>query len=444
MNHCAATCTNEVDGSLFFAPGERETDRLEAEITELWAQLNAATFRFLELVAEFDRDEGWLGHGVANCAQWLNLKCGIGPVAAREKVRVARALESLPAISDAFRHGQLSYSKVRAMTRVATEANEETLLNVALNGTASHVERLVRKFWRVERLEDAADAMTRNRARYLDFGYDDDGSVTIRGRLTPEVGMLVKRAIEIAMTDDVSAETNEHDEHYQYSERNAESPIAARRSDALELIARQFLNDGAKDAGPSDRYQVVVHVDQTALTTGDGRSEIEDGPELAIDTARRLACDGHLVGLVEDSDGMPLNIGRRTRAITNAMRRALKARDGGCRFPGCDHTRFTDAHHIHHWADGGETSLANLVTLCSFHHTLIHEGGFGLRVTDDRAFIFTRPDGTRIGPNIVHKCFRGNIDHINTERGIEVQQPPGWHGERMDYGLAVEALSMQR
>ena len=127
-------------------PRERAFNELEAKITELWGHLNAATYRFLMLVAEFDRREGYGYHGLANTAQWLNWQCGIRGAAAREKVRVARALEALPQISASFECGEISYSKVRAMTRVATAANEEALLNVALHGTASHVERLVRKY----------------------------------------------------------------------------------------------------------------------------------------------------------------------------------------------------------------------------------------------------------------------------------------------------------
>jgi hypothetical protein len=473
--------TNCSSSAVFIPPAEREADRLEAEIAEIWGHLNAVTFRFLQLLAEFDRAEGWVRHGVANCAQWLNLKCGIGTVAAREKVRVARALESLPAICEAFRHGQLSYSKVRAMTRVATPATEETLLNVALYGTASHIERLVRHFRRVERLEEAEQALARQRARFLNFGYDEDGSVTLQARFAPEVGRLIKRAIEAAMPDDdtgsaapaakVSAATAE------YSEANVRDPIGAKRADALERIAGQFLADGAKNAGTDDRYQVAVHIDQTLLTeAGDhspkcgaglaGRSELEDGPELALATARRLACDSHLVGIVEDKRGEPLNVGRRTRAITPALKRALKSRDGGCRFPGCDRSRFTAGHHIRHWADGGETSLANLVTLCGFHHRLLHEGGFGLKTTDDGAFVFTRPNGLRIKPGeyarhhssssthptlpasaddaSAKNCFRGIISELNKQWGITVRPPPGWHGERMDYGLAVEVLYIKR
>jgi hypothetical protein len=165
------------------------------------------------------------------------------------------------------------------------------------------------------------------------------------------------------------------------------------------------------------------------------------------------------VGIVEGEDGEPLDIGRKTRSIPAAIDRALRARDGGCRFPGCDRTRWCDGHHIEHWANGGETKLANLALLCGFHHGLVHEGGYGLRRTDDGLFIFTRPDGTRVEENGA-KCFRGNIlpprpmANGNFEACLEAylkKQAPGlsitpktsrcqWHGESMDYSQAIEAM----
>ena len=140
---------------------------------------------------------------------------------------------------------------------------------------------------------------------------------------------------------------------------------------------------------------------------------------------RRLGCDGTVVGIVEGRDGEPLNIGRKTRSDSARDRRAMLARDGGCRFPGCDRTRFCDGHHVKHWADGGETKLGNLVTFCSFHHTLVHEGGFGVTVTDDGVFVFTRPDGKRIpecgrrslAPQSEAARFRGIVAHRATQDG---------------------------
>jgi hypothetical protein len=258
-----------------------------------------------------------------------------------------------------------------------------------------------------------------------------------------------------------------------------DQPIGARRADALVLLARQFLATESVNVGSTgDRYQVVVHIDQALLSDDPAEArqarpmdvkprccEHDDGRTLAIDTARRLACDGALVGIVEDEHGEPLSVGRKTRAIPPAIRRALRARDRGCRFPGCTHTRFTEGHHIEHWANGGETKLGNLITLCSFHHRLVHEGGFGLRVTDDGLVVFLKPDGTRLaeaGRLDRHldlldrldpeKCFGGSITTdkapfplvaLNRKQGLEIDEQTAksrWIGDPMDYGWATEIL----
>ena len=177
---------------------EKALDALEAQITRLWGHINSATAQFLALIAEFDRKEGWAQHGMASCARWLSWQCGIGPVAAREKVRTARALESLPKIAKDFGEGRLSYSKVRALTRVATAATEETLLHIALNGTAEHVERTVRGFRRVQRENERNEAEAMHERRYLDCRRQSDGSVTLEARLAPEVGEMLLKALEAA------------------------------------------------------------------------------------------------------------------------------------------------------------------------------------------------------------------------------------------------------
>jgi len=184
-----------------------------------------------------------------------------------------------------------------------------------------------------------------------------------------------------------------------------------------------------------------------------GGAEFDNGRNVAVETARRLGCDGALVGVVDGVNGEPLAVGRRTRAVTPAIRRALRVRDGGCRFPGCDRTRYTHAHHIKHWADGGETSLGNLVTLCSQHHRLVHEGGFGVRVHEGE-IEFIRPDGGVIPPagKAQEDCFRGNtcvasgteqLKAFNAERGLNIDAQTArckWGGERMDYNIAIDGL----
>ena len=415
------------------------------------------------MVAEFDRAKAYQRHGLANTAQWLNWQCGIGAVAGREKVRVSRALEHLPEIADAFAKGEISYSKVRAMTRVADPANESVLVHVARHGTAEHVEKLVRKYRWTQRRDAAKLAQLQHEQRNVSSFFDVDGMFILNARLPPEIGAVVSKALELAVEavrppgGNVSAETP------------LQIAAHAWRADALRLIAEQFLErhgEGTGAGSSADRMQVVVHIDQAVLSEqqaaaeqGPHRCELEDGPALALDTARRLACDATIVGIVEGEDGEPLDIGRKTRSIPPAISRALKARDGGCRYPGCDRTRFTEGHHVKHWADGGETRLGNLITLCSFHHGLVHEGGYGLTTTDDGLFIFTRPDGRRVEANGAH-CFRGNIlrPAPSTYRGFEdslrdylMKREPDlsitpetsrcqWRGESMDYSQAIEAM----
>ncbi len=465
------------------AADQRTLDGLEVEMTQLWGHINAAKCRFLELLAEFDGREGWARHGCISCAHWLNWQCGIGMVAAREHVRVARALASVPKIHEAFRAARISYSKVRSMTRIATPENEDALLNVAVHGTASHVDRLVGKYRSVERREEAARAHSQHRLRSVHYRWDEDGSMTITARMPAEVGEIIRRALDAAVEVIDSAEADEdaaakadrsvHNTSASGTNVSAEAcrpqrdpetdgpcPITARRADALRLLAERFLHQRTAAGGSVvDRFQVVVHIDQASLATEEAaeqsanRCELEHGPRLALDTARRLACDATLLGIVDDHNGDPLNIGRRTRSIPPALRRALAARDGGCRFPGCDRRHFTEGHHIVHWANGGETSLRNLITLCRHHHRLIHEGGYAVRATDDGAFIFSRPDGSRIGANGARgkgpaaATTASTLFAVNSHAGLAIDASTircRWGGESMDYHMAVGALIAMR
>jgi hypothetical protein len=222
----------------------------------------------------------------------------------------------------------------------------------------------------------------------------------------------------------------------------------ARRADALGRIAESFLQHGAEALSGGDRHQIVVHVDAEALREGGpGRCELEDGPSLPAETVRRLACDASIVSVLEDAEGEPLNVGRKTRNIPPALRRALNARDRGCRFPGCSNTRYVDAHHVHHWSKGGETKLSNLVQLCRFHHRQVHEGNVVVQVLDDGALRFVRPGGETfdsVAPD--HTQPLSDWQQLPAEharQGIRIDKntaATGWRGETMDYGLAIEVL----
>src|SRR5467141_2063930 len=159
-----------------------ELERLGDEIAELSAHVDAATARLLDLIRDFDARGGW-GNGFRSCAHWLTWRAGLDPGAARERVRVARALGSLPRLAHALARGELSYSKVRALTRVATPETEERLLAVGRAGTADHVERIVRGWRRMDRKAEAAEATRQHVYRALHVYQDEDGMVVLRGRL---------------------------------------------------------------------------------------------------------------------------------------------------------------------------------------------------------------------------------------------------------------------
>jgi len=431
-----------MDGQVSAADAPLSMAELEARIARLAGQLHAAEHRWLSLIAEFDRREGWHLAGARSCAHWLNWKVGLDLGAARERVRVAHALGTLPAISAAMARGALSYSKVRALTRVAEPATEGYLLSIALTGTAQHVEKLVRAYRRVCQTEELAREARQQARRELTWYHDDDGSLVLKARLTAEAGAVLVKALELAVESmpapqDVSAETSLPRE-----------PVSARRADALGLIAEGYLHDDGGAVKGGDRQQVVIHVDAATLgTDAPGRCELEEGPVMAAETARRLACDASVVHIVEDDRGEPLDVGRRTRSIPPALRRALHSRDRGCRFPGCTHTRHVDGHHIEHWARGGETKLGNLVLLCRFHHRLVHEGGVRIERLDDGALRFLRPDGRPY----TEPCGDGPTAPprpLPTHAAGAAITPETtaitWRGERMDYGLAIDVLLGQR
>jgi len=428
-------------------------DHLGEQITELAGHLTAGEYRFLVLIEAFDREGGWQGMGIDSCAHWLNWRCGLSIGVAREKVRVARALPGLPQISKAFAEARVSYSKVRAMTRVATPENEDSLLNTAYHGTARHVEQQVRWYRQARRLEALNEENRRHAHRELLLYPDDDGSWVIRGRLTAEQGALIAKALEAAQNQTFEERRAEPEAVERVIERDEcivtgfAEPVAQRRADALERVARNYLaGPEANDSG-GDRYLVNLHTDiETLKADGVGAAaNLDDRAEIPAATSRRLACDASLIQWLETEEGEPLSVGRKTRSIPPAIRRALKRRDGGCRFPGCTATRFVDAHHVQHWADGGETKMDNLVLLCRRHHRLVHEGGFGLEAGPDREFRFSLPDGTHL-PNAPGGRSRGNFDAIraaNEADGLHIDAltlVPRWDGEEMDPHLAVLEL----
>jgi len=359
-------------------------------------------------------------------------------------MRVAHALKDLPRISEEFRLGKVSYSKVRAMTRVATPKNEEYLLSIARHGTAVHVERLVRQYRMVKRLEALKQENTRHARRELHWYVDDEGYWLIRGRLTAEQGALVQTVLEQVLEErfreerDVPAGISTVETIHEIQPH----PIVLRRADALVRLAQGY--SGSASGHTGDRFMVHVHTDMETLKvdgTG-GAAEVEGAGNIAAETARRVSCDAGVVHWLDQNNGEPLSIGRKSRSIPPAIRRALQRRDRGCRFPGCTNNRFVDAHHIVHWADGGETSVENLVLMCGHHHRLVHERGYRIARTTDGAIEFSNPDGAVI-PTGPSRRSRGNAMSLfedHTDSGILITPKTAqsqWLGEKMDDDLAV-------
>ena len=479
-------------------PGPVSLERLEEQICELAGHLTAATCRFLVLLADFDARRGWASWEMSSCAAWLSWKCQMSSGAAREHVRVARALRDLPVIREEFAAARLSYAKVRALTRIATPDTERGLAEIAGPMTGNQLERFARAHRQVT---SADDADTRIRRR-LAWRFEDDGSLAGTFRLPPLQGAVLLKALRAAAGDlehphddkdaGVSAETP--------AGGAAAAPTSSSLADALLVVAEAFLAGKAAAADDPEVYQVIVHVGTGALTTAaagaagvvpertadvsegtadvsdgtadvsegtadvsDGtagvsaetpaagrpepgipgdpadpaRCHVEDGPALSVSTAQMLACTAALSWMLHDHDGVVLDLGRRRRRPNAAVRRAARERDHcRCRFPGCE-SRRVDLHHIQHWINGGRTSLENLISLCKYHHMLVHDRGYLIVTVPGGTFAFFRPDGTGIPPSPALPPPDGAIGDCHDGDITPGTIIPPWYGERLDLDHAI-------
>lgn len=378
-------------------------EELDRNILTLCARINAATYELLILIREFDERAGWLKWGLKNCAEWLAWRCDYSMTTALEKVRVAHALKAHPVISRAFASGELSYSKVRAITRVANRDNERELVRFASLHTTAHVAERCRELrcGCEESIESAARAYAN---RSLRIRRDQQrGMMTVTIELPMDTGELVEKALDKAR-DNEAIEIPDL----------VETSWSTRQADAFVNMVNGFLSGIRSDAPANDNYLVTVHVDQSALAGDGGRSA------LPVESVKRLCCDGHAVVITENERGEPLNIGRKTRVVPTAIQRALRARDNNCcTFPGCRNRRYLHSHHVEHWSNGGETSLDNLMLLCTKHHTLVHEGGFRIEKDFQDRWYFKRPDGVA-----VPGCGYQSRDIVDTGLSDSYEIPP--------------------
>jgi hypothetical protein len=426
-------------------------EQLESQICELAGHLAAATCRFLQLLADFDAREGWASWDMPSCAAWLSWKCGMASGTAREQVRVARALATLPVIRAEFAAGRLSYSKARALTRIATADSDADLAEIAAPMTANQLERFARAHRTVTRADDEQALL----ARRLSWRLEDDGSLTLTARLPPEDGAVVLTALRAVLEHHDAPEGDEEpaagasgspgEQRAGVSAETPARPTSSSLADALVEIAESFISGKAATAANADVYQVIVHADAAALA-GDpaGRCHVDDGPAISADALAMIACSATISTMFHGADGSVLDVGRRHREPPPNLRRAVRERDRSrCRFPGC-HNRRTEAHHVRPWSRGGATCLTNLASLCKYHHRLIHKLGYQI-IAADGDFTFRRPDGTPISQCPQPAEPGGQIWEQHDAEITPATITPPWYGERLDLDYAiVVAFSNQR
>jgi hypothetical protein len=462
-------------------------ERLEAEICELAGHLAAATCRFLVLLGDFDARRGWASWEMTSCAAWLSWKCQMSSHTAREHVRVARALRDLPVIRAEFGTGRLSYAKVRALTRIATPETEAGLAELAGPMTGNQMERFARAHRQVTAADDTA---ARIQSR-VTFRVEDDGCLSGSFRLPPLQGAVLLKALRAAVGDlehphdspdgPQNPDSARHGVPAETPTAPPEAPAAARPvaptsrslADALVTLAEAFLAGKVAAAADPEIYQVIVHVGTDAITPAAGpagvsaetpppqaspspapppkpappqhpghpadpaRCHVEDGPAITVTTAQMIACSSALSWMLHDSAGKLLDLGRRRRRPNAALRRAARERDKcRCRFPGCE-SRRVDLHHIQYWSNGGRTTLDNLVSLCKYHHMLVHDRGYLIAAARDGTFTFYRLDGTAIPSSPPLPSVEGTIEDCHDADITPETIIPPWYGERLDLDYAI-------
>jgi len=355
---------------------------------------------FLELLVRFDELEGWKSRGAAHCAAWVNYELGVSPQLGWAYLRAGRQLRSLPTTAALFRAGKLTWSKVRCIASVADKDTEKTLCHASLDASYTDVKLLCGTYrWSNDADENSGDndrAVKQWNSRSLSWKETSIGSTLIQIALPPELAQAFLNSIEQSLSQVGDELENEPDD----KQRN----ISQRRADAAVLMAETSLQAAGREMATADRYQVIVSVDASELSASEpkleaelhpamdtesiksqqpvsqhkcaksGRATIKGAGPVARDTARRIACDCSFTHHTTQH-GELTDIGRKSRLWPAAMSRAIKDRDQHCQYPGCSKTHQLQIHHIVHWADGGVTSIDNGVSVCQFHHTMLHEGG---------------------------------------------------------------------
>ena len=461
------------------SPGALSLEERGARIVDGSGRLAAATCRWLLLVADFDAREGYLSFGLASSAQWLTHACGVAQRTSVEHVRVARSLLLFPRLVEEMGAGRLSFSQVRAISRLAHPGEDRLvgeLVEVARHGTVAQLEVVVRGLRTVEHNEQATDP-----GEYLKQSWASDSRWQFSGRLDPERGAVVGAAIDAIVARDACSPA---EALYRLAEMgmaglaDTDNPPRALRGHERAAVVIQL--DAARVPVPrsaergadnlSDPRSAERHPDCAATSPSGPRSAERDpdhdasidpggapvvvrpyarvagGPGLPDRVVQRLLCDGRIRTVIHDGAGTVLDVGRSHRLVTDRQYRALLLRQHDhCAHPGCPNTKNLHAHHRIHWIHGGRTDLDNLLLLCERHHLAHHNGEFHIDTAGAGTFRFVTPDGRDLSAP------RRSPASPDT-RALEDEQidvaadaaTPRWDGQRLDRGYAISVLAQRR
>lgn len=390
------------------------SDRPDAvRLVDVHARLNRVWAELLDLVPELDSDEAWLRNSATDMAAWLQFELGMAPRTARQWVRVGNALAGLPQIAKAFRSGAVSFDEVVVLCRFASAENEGELLELTRHLAVGELAAAIKELLGRVSAEEPVDP---RRGPELRMWWDESDVLQVRGRVPGADGVMVETAlVRLASQAPVDAATGLF-----------RDPVVREGEALVQMSSESLASDG-----DHDRATVVVHVSATELADPDAMVKVA-GKQLTRDDLLRMTCDGRVQPAVDDSGGFTLGIGRVSRQVPAWLRRLLDDRDGGCRFPGCQRTRWLHAHHLVHWANGGPTNLDNLVLLCGFHHRLIHRQGWeivGNPGSDltwlnqwGRAHEPARPP---LNPDLLsHAHWSSDYWHSESQRLVHANAPP--------------------
>ena len=372
-------------------------DHIAAQSDSLHADICARHYELLTWIAAYDATAAWEDDGCRDMAMWLSGRLGIRPYTARKWVASAHAIKHLRQVSEALRTGALCLDKVVELTRFATPESEARLVTWARRVSVAAI-RVEAERANGPEVEETRDT---ERARSLRWWwFDDNRALGLEGYFPAAQGAAIVAAIERAAKEvpDPSEESGDHDFDTPSERRD-------RRCDALWAMASQTISRHSH----ADRATVVVHAALSALGDRPPFGELAGGGVLNPETVRRLSCDARLQFVLTDATGNPLGIGRTSRNVPEWLMRQLRFRDQGCTFPGCGTRAFLNAHHIWHWHDGGPTDYYNLRLVCSWHHKLLHEFGWVIRIGHDDKVMWFRPDGSRYHPGPDPPARRGEF-----------------------------------